>query len=51
MRYLVGFLLVLALLASPLSVSAQTDEEGATSEPSVEEPVPSASTGRTRALV
>jgi hypothetical protein len=38
MRYLVGFVFVLALVASPLSVSAQAEKEGATSEPNVEEP-------------
>jgi hypothetical protein len=42
MRYLVGFVLVLALVASPLSTSAQDAEEGATSEPNiVQEPAPS----------
>jgi hypothetical protein len=38
MRYLVGFVFVLALVASPLSVSAQAGEEG--TEPTVEEPIP-----------
>jgi hypothetical protein len=42
MRYLVGFVLVLALVASPLSTSAQDAEEGETSEPSAEESTPSA---------
>ena len=41
MRYLVGLVLALALLASPLSVSAQDAEEGATSEPGAQEPAPS----------
>ena len=40
MRYLVGLGLVLALVAAPLSVSAQVGEEGATSEPSLQEPAP-----------
>jgi hypothetical protein len=39
MRYLVGFVFVLALVASPLGVSAQDHEEGATSGP--KEPAPS----------
>jgi hypothetical protein len=39
MRYLVGF--ALALVASPLSASAQDAEEGTTSEPSLQEPEPS----------
>jgi hypothetical protein len=38
MRYLVGFVLTLALVASPLGASAQEGEEGATLEPSAEEP-------------
>jgi flagellar basal body-associated protein FliL len=38
MRYLVGFVLLLALVASPLSVSAQAGEEEATPE-NLEEPV------------
>jgi len=41
MRYLFGFLCVCALVALPLSVSAQAGEEGATSEPSAQEPAPS----------
>jgi hypothetical protein len=41
MRYLVGFVFVLGLMASPLSVSAQDGEEGATSEPNLEEPAAS----------
>jgi hypothetical protein len=42
MRYSVGFvLLLLALVASPLSVSAQAGEEGVTSEPNLEEPATS----------
>ena len=40
MRYLIGFVFVLALMASPLSVSAQAEEEGATSEPNLQEPAP-----------
>jgi hypothetical protein len=41
MRYLFGFLCVCALVGtSPLSVSAQAGEEGATSEPGLEEPAP-----------
>ena len=39
MRYLFGFLCVCALVgASPLSASAQGDEEGTTAEPSLEAP-------------
>ena len=38
MRYLVGFVCVMALVALPQSASAQADEEGATSEPNLEEP-------------
>jgi hypothetical protein len=42
MRYLVGFVFVLALVASPLGVSAQAGEEGTAAEPNlVEEPAPS----------
>jgi len=41
MRYLVGFLCVCALGLVPLSVSAQDAEEGATSEPNLQEPAPS----------
>jgi hypothetical protein len=41
MRYLVGFVVVVALVASPLSVSAQAGEEGTTVQPSAEEPAPS----------
>ena len=40
MRYMVEFVFVLALVASPMSVSAQTGEEGAQSEPRAEEPAP-----------
>ena len=32
MRYLVGFMFVLALVAAPLSVSAQVDDEGKAAE-------------------
>ena len=42
MRYLVGFVFVLALVSAPLAVSAQAGEEGATPEPNLEEPAPSA---------
>jgi len=38
MRYLVGFVFVLALVASPLGVSAQADEEGTAAEPNLQEP-------------
>ena len=38
MRYLVGFVFVLALVASPLGVSAQAGEEGTSAEPSGEQP-------------
>ena len=39
MRYFVGFVLfLLALAASPMSVSAQADEEGATVEPAAPQP-------------
>jgi hypothetical protein len=38
MRYLVGFVFVLALVASPLGVSAQTAGEVSASEPVSEEP-------------
>jgi hypothetical protein len=41
MRYLFGFLCVCALMALPLSASAQGGEEGATSEPNLQEPEPS----------
>ena len=41
MRYLVSFVLVLALMALPLSASAQAGEEGTTSEPNLQEPAPS----------
>jgi hypothetical protein len=41
MRYLVGFVLALALAALPLSVSAQTGEEATTAEPNLEEPAAS----------
>jgi hypothetical protein len=40
MRYLVGSVFVLTLVASPLSVSAQDAEEATTAEPSAEEPAP-----------
>jgi hypothetical protein len=40
MRYLLGFVFALALVASPPSVSAQAGEESATSEPNLEEPAP-----------
>jgi hypothetical protein len=40
MRYLVGFMFVLALVAAPLSVSAQDAEEGTTSEPNLQERAP-----------
>ena len=40
MRYLVGLVLAVALMASPLSVSAQQTEEGTTPEPSAGEPAP-----------
>ena len=38
MRYLVGFVFLLALVASPLGVSAQTAGEVSASEPAPEEP-------------
>jgi hypothetical protein len=41
MRYVVGFVLALALVASPLSVSAKIGDDGAAPEPNVEEPTPS----------
>jgi hypothetical protein len=41
MRYLVGFVVVVALAASPLNVSAQDAEESASSEPNLEEPMSS----------
>ena len=42
MRYLVGFVFVLAaLVASPLSAGAQTGQEGTDSEPNLQEPAPS----------
>ena len=42
MRYLLGCLFVCALVGtSPLSVSAQAGEEGATPEPNLQEPAPS----------
>jgi F0F1-type ATP synthase assembly protein I len=40
MRYLVGFVFVLAVAALPLSVSAQDAEGSAATEPSAEEPAP-----------
>lgn len=39
MGSVVGFALVLALVVSPLSVSAQAGENGATSKPNAEKPV------------
>ena len=42
MRYVIGF--VCALVASPLTVSAQAGEEGATAESNLEEPAPSSET-------
>ena len=42
MRYVVGFVFVLGLVSAPLAVSAQAGEEGATPEPNLEEPAPSA---------
>ena len=42
MRYLLGFVCVLALAALPLGASAQAGEEGATPEPDQQEPAPSA---------
>jgi hypothetical protein len=39
-RYILGFVLALRLVTSPLSVSAQAVEEGPTQEPQVEEPAP-----------
>jgi hypothetical protein len=42
MRYLFGLLCVCALVALPLSASAQDAEEDATSEPNLQEPAPSA---------
>jgi hypothetical protein len=41
MRYLVGFVLAMALAVSPLIVSAQDAEEATTVEPNAEEPAPS----------
>jgi len=41
MRYVVGFVFVLALAALPLSASAQDAEEGTTPEPSLQESAPS----------
>jgi hypothetical protein len=38
MRYLVGFAVLVALGISPLSATAQAGEEGATSEPNLQEP-------------
>ena len=49
MSYLFGFLCVWALVASPLSVSAQAGEEGTSAEPSAAEPVQS--TQPTRSLL
>lgn len=40
MRYPIGFALVLALVGSPLGAGAQAEEEGATSEPNLQEPAP-----------
>ncbi len=42
MRYVVGFVLVLTLGASPRSVSAQAGEESTTSEPNLQESAPPA---------
>lgn len=41
MLHLFGFLCVLALVASPLSVGAQAGEEGTSAKPNAEEPVES----------
>jgi hypothetical protein len=41
MRYLVGSVVMLVLMASPQSASAQAGEEGAATEPSLQEPAPS----------
>jgi len=41
MRYLFGFVFVLALVASPQSASAQAGEESTISEPNLQEPAPS----------
>jgi len=41
MRYLVGLMPIFAMLVLPQSVSAQDGEEGATSEPNLQEPAPS----------
>ena len=38
MRYVVGFVFALALVASPLTANAQAGDEDATSEPNLEEP-------------
>jgi hypothetical protein len=38
MRYLIGFVFVVALGISPLSATARAGEEGATSEPNLQEP-------------
>lgn len=40
MRYLVGWMPIFAILASPLGVRAQDAEEGATPEPKLREPAP-----------
>jgi hypothetical protein len=39
MRYLMGFVLAMAAVAPPLSVSAQAGEDGASSEPPAQRPV------------
>jgi len=44
MRY-VGFVLLMAFVASPLRVSAQAGEEAETSAPSLQEPAPSSEAG------
>lgn len=41
MRYLVGFMFVLAVVISPQSASARAGEEGTATEPHLEEPAPS----------
>jgi hypothetical protein len=38
MKYVVGFVFVAVLVASPLRVSAQAGEEGASAEPNAEQP-------------
>jgi len=46
MRYLVGFVFVLALVALPQNTTAQAGEEGATSESNLQEPAPSTEPAR-----